>query len=172
MSFLLKMHIEIHFQGNFSNKNGITLSQFASFFLAIRNCKYFMNKKWKCSRYTYVFSVCILKMMARAELQYKNYYNAIWNWISLLGNWEIKGVFFNYCCFSKVYGKSVRYLGYFSISLGKITLHTQILNWKVKVLNFSLLSLMKKYHKSTFFVKILISVENNDYFLPCFLCCL
>ena len=89
MSFLLKMHIEIHFQGNFSNKNGITLSQFASFFLAIRNCKYFMNKKWKCSRYTYVFSVCILKMMARAELQYKNYYNAIWNWISLLGNWEI-----------------------------------------------------------------------------------
>ena len=58
-------------------------------------------------------------------------------------------------------GVGVRYLGYFSISLDKITLNTQILNWKVKVLNFSLLSLSNETIPQTkyfFSLKYLVSV--------------
>ena len=50
------------------------------------------------------------------------------------------------------------YLGYFSISFEKITLYTEILTWKVELWIFSL---MKKYHKTTFLVKITTSIQQN-----------
>ena len=59
--------------------------------------------------------------------------------------------------FFKFYGKVstwVSYLGYFSISFEKITFYTEILTRKVELWTFSLVSLLKKQHKTTFRVKI------------------
>ena len=50
--------------------------------------------------------------------------------------------------------KKVWYLGYFSISFEKITFYTEILTRKVELWIFSLISLVKKHHKTTFPVKI------------------
>ena len=56
--------------------------------------------------------------------------------------------------FSKFYGKVGMYIGYFSISFEKITFYTEILPSKVDLWIFSLVSLVKKHHKTTFPVKI------------------
>ena len=55
--------------------------------------------------------------------------------------------------------KLVSYLGYFSISFEKSTFYTEIFDSKSWIVDFSLVSLMKKDHKTTF-----LSVENN-YFM-------
>ena len=46
------------------------------------------------------------------------------------------------------------YLGFFSISFEKIMFYTEILTWKVELWIFSLVSLEKKHHKTTFQLKI------------------
>ena len=58
------------------------------------------------------------------------------------------------CIFPNSMEKWVLYLGYFSISFEKITFYTEILTRKVELWIFSLVSLMKKHHKTTFLVKI------------------
>ena len=49
--------------------------------------------------------------------------------------------------------KYASYLGYFSISFEKIRFCTEILTRKVELWIFSLVSLLKKHHKTTFLVK-------------------
>ena len=50
--------------------------------------------------------------------------------------------------------KSVSYLGYFSISFEKNMFYTEILPQNVELWIFSLVSLMKKHHNTTFLIKI------------------
>ena len=50
--------------------------------------------------------------------------------------------------------KYAQYFGYFSISFEKLTFYTEILTRKDELWIFSLVSLMKNHHKTTFLVKI------------------
>ena len=56
--------------------------------------------------------------------------------------------------FSNEMEKKPKYYTYFSIEFGKITFYTEILTWKIELWIFSLVSLKKKHHKTTFPVKI------------------
>jgi hypothetical protein len=66
---------------------------------------------------------------------------------------KLKSTFFQKFFFPNSMEKLASYLGYFFISFEKITFYAEILTRKVELWIFSLVSLVKKYHKTNFLVK-------------------